>query len=306
VLNQQPEITVRETAPRTRRKMSPMLAYGLIPAAGAVSITLLAGMFTAPPRFVARAAFVVDWNAEPGGSITGTTSRDNRTMFITQMASLPHSEPELSELLEGTPGRGGNPADQGVALGRLQRYLRVTRTAQSDQEDGFAIETMDDDPGTAQAAANWVLEGAIAKLRDGANAGSAAVGWRSLAEVGAGSHANLIAMPAASPVKAVNEAQVQARSFGYGLRVLLASLALGAVAGGAGLLLRQFILGITALKIVVEDASRRMRLESSTRAELRDRRRAPSRQRPILLRPLPQLCVAEQQPEADGWSSPQI
>ena len=237
--------------------------------------------------------------------MVGIMHGDSRATFMAEMDGLPKSEQELSELLDGVGAGSGSQADRALVIAKLQKRLRITSAGQSDHIDLFTVEMRDDDPGLARAAANWVLQGIMSKLDGESNGRDAASAWRPFTEAGSASPSNLDGVPV-SPVKTITEAQVKERGFGYGLNVLLAAVAFGAVAGGLGLMVRQLILAVTALKLMAEGASRRRQLQSSAYIGSRGRRRIPAPQRPILLRPLPQLCVAEALPDADGMSSPQI
>ncbi len=305
MLDRQPDATVQNGAPHSRRSDTPSLAFGLIPAAAVACGVLLIGIVNLPPRYIAHASFAVDWDSlrsNSTGVMTETMRRDRRTTFIAEMTSLPDSGPELSEVLDRAGDFSGSQIDKAAVTAKLQKRLRVILTGQTDTGDLFTIETRDDDPGVARMEADWVLQGTMSQLKAEAKAGGTPAVWRSLAEAGSGSRANLEGVLIANPIKAIQQAQAEARGAGYGLTVVLAAAVLGVMAGGLGLLWRQLILAMTALKSVAESAARRTGSPSSAKARSRRRRQIQAPQRPILLRPLPQYCAAGDLRRADGLS----
>lgn len=305
MFNKQPDTTIQNEAPHSRRRGSAALAFSLAPAAVVACAVLLIGIFTIPPRYVAHAVFEVDWNvlrSVSNDAMMEAVHSDKRAAFIAEMIRLPDSEQGLSELLDHVDDLKGSQADKAAVMAKLQKRLRVSLTGQTDNGDQFTIETRDDEPGAARASANRVLQGIVSKLKAGANAGGSSAAWHSLAGAESGSQSNLDEAPVASVVKTINEAQVEKRGAGYGLNVLLAAVGLGGMAGGLGLLLRQLILAITALKVVAEGASRRARSQSSANGRSAGRRRIQTPQRPILLSPLPQYCASDDLQRVDSLS----
>ena len=81
--------------------MSP--AFGLVPAAIVAGAVLLISAAASPPKFVARAAFVVDWKSMPSMPDAENAARARnewRSTIITKVTSLPHSSEEVSDILD--------------------------------------------------------------------------------------------------------------------------------------------------------------------------------------------------------------
>jgi len=151
--------------------------------AGAV---LLIGGAHAPPRFVARAGFVVDWNtmpSVPSDEAAQKVRNDWRKFIISEVTSLPHSEQEISDLLDRAEGFDANQTDKPTLVSKLTRWLRVRLVSQTNDCDRFTIEMRDNDPKVAEAVANWVLRGTVSKLRTEASTGSGLAALRSTANV---------------------------------------------------------------------------------------------------------------------------
>jgi hypothetical protein len=299
VSNQPTEATLRKDAPTPRRGVRPSFAFGVIPAAVVATMILLIGIVTAPPRYIARASFVVDWNSLRSvlnDEMADKLRNDCRTAFIAEVTSLPDSEPELSDVLDRAGDFSGSQTDKAAVISRLHKRLRVTLAGQADDGDLFAIEMRDDDSRVARAAADWVLQGTVSKLKAEVKAGSGFAALRSRAtpdgaqleqrpfnhaEAGFGAMSNLGGVLFIDPIKLVKPAQVEERGIGRGWCVLLAAVVAAVVAGGLGLLLRQLILAVTELMATVRIAPRTKRLPAPAPGRIQ----APPR--PILLRPLP-------------------
>jgi len=291
--------TRRRNARRSKRVARPSPGFNILPAAITMCVILMIGIMATPPRYIARASFVVDWH-----SLLSATDNDQaekvrrecRQTVIAAVTSMPHSEREISEVLDRADGFRGSPKDKAILVARLQQRLNVTLAGQSDRGDLFTIEMRDSNPGAAQTSANWVLQGTVSKLKaDVASEGEMAA-LRSQRKGEGGSLSNLGMMFFTDPVKVINEAQVETRGVGYGLCVLLVAVMSAGFAAIMPWLRHQFELVVTAVKVTAKSAARRAaRLEGSP---VRQRVHVPNR--PILLRPLPQYCVRAELPGNAG------
>lgn len=290
-MSKQPtDTTIRKGARRSKRKVCRSPAFNVIAAAVTACVVLLIGIIATPPRYIARASFVVDWNSlssAPDNEGAKKVRNECRTTIIAAVTSLPASEHEISEVLDRADGFSGSPTDKAAVISKLQRRLRVTVAGQTGQGDLFTIETWDNNPGAAQMEANWVLHGTVSKLKADVTSASELAALRSQEKVGAGSFSNLGVMFFADPIKVIKEAQVEMRGIGYGLSVLLAAVVLGGFAAVFRGLLHQLELVVAALKVTARSAAHQA--AAYNRSPVRRRIQVPNR--PILLRPLPQYCL---------------
>jgi hypothetical protein len=290
---------IRKGPRRSKRAVCRPPAFNLIVAAVTVCVVLLIGMIATPPRYVARASFLVDWNSlssAPDNAGAEKARNDCRASIIAAVTGLPDSEQGISEVLDRADGFSGSPTDKAAMISKLQRRLRMTLAGQTDQGDVFTIETRDNNPGAAQTAANWVLQGTVLKLKAEVRSGSGLAALRSQEKVGAGSLSNLGGTFLADPIKVIKEAQVETRGIGYGLSVLLAAMVLGGFAAVYRALLHQLELVVAALKVVATSAAHRA--AAYNRSPVRRQIQVPNR--PILLRPLPQYCLTADLSGASG------
>jgi hypothetical protein len=290
VSQQTTDTTIRKSARRSKRDVRQAPGFNLIPAAVTACVVLLTGIVATPPRYIARAAFVVNWNSlvsAPDNAQAEKARNECRMTVIAAVTSLPDSEHGMSEVLDRAAGFSGSLADKAAMISKLHRRLHVTLAGQADQGDLFTIETRDNNPDAAQTAANWVLRGTVAKLTADIKSRSELAALRSPAEAGAGSLSKLGGEFFAGPIRVVKEAQIKTRGIGYGLSVLLAALVLGGFAAGFGWLRHQVELVLAALNATARSAARRAAAESPSSG----RRRLLAPSRPILLRPLPQYCL---------------
>jgi hypothetical protein len=256
-------------------------------------------MIATPPRYIARASFVVDWNSLPSDPDNATAERvrnECRTAIIATVTGLPDSEHGISEVLDRADGFSGSLTDKAAVISKLRRRLQVTLAGQTDQGDLFTIETRDNNPGAAQTAANWVLHGTVSKLKADVKSGSGLAALRAQAEAGTGSLSDRGGAFFADPIKVIKEAQVETRGIGYGLSVLLAAMVLGGFAAVFRWLQHQFELIVAALKVTARSAARQAAAYDRSPV----RRRIQVTNRPILLRPLPQYCLTADLREAGG------
>jgi hypothetical protein len=216
---------------------------------------LLISVAALPPKFVACAAFVVDWKSMPSMPDDENAARARnewRSAIIAKVTSLPHSSEEVSDILDRADEFAGRQADKAAVITKLRTWLRVDITSQTDDCDQFVIQVRDNDPSLAQAEANWVLHGIVSRLKTESRIGSGAAILRSNAsavmEAGPGSLKNLGGAFLNDSVKVVEETHVEKRSVGYGLGVWFAVVCLGSMAGVAGLLMRRVALAMTELK----------------------------------------------------------
>ena len=103
---------------------------------------LLIGAAHVPPRFVARATFVVDWNAMPSVPSDGSAEKVRkvwRQSVISEITSLPHSEQRISDLLNRAEGIEATKTDKTTLVSKLTRWLRVSLVGQTNDCDRFAI-----------------------------------------------------------------------------------------------------------------------------------------------------------------------
>jgi hypothetical protein len=253
--NQRPDATARQNARRSGRRdrMSP--AFALVPAAIVAGAVLLIGVVASPPGFVARAAFVVDWKSVPNDENAAKVRNEWRNTIITRVTSLPNSDEEISGILDHAGDLANRQTDKAAVILKLRRWLRVDLTSQTDDCDRFVIQMQDNDPGLAQAEANWVLHGIVSRLKTESRIGSGTAILRSNAnvimEAGLGSLKNLGGASLNDSIKVVEVTHVEKRSAGYGLGVWFAAVCLGSVAGVAGLLMRRVALAVTELKAAI-------------------------------------------------------
>jgi hypothetical protein len=216
---------------------------------------LLISAAVSPPKFVARAAFAVDWKSMPSMPDDENAERARnewRSTIITKVTSLPHSSEEVSDILDRADDLASRQADKAAVISKFRRWLRVDLTSQTDDCDQFVIQMRDNDPSLAQAEANWVLHGIVSRLKTESRIGNGAAILRSNAnavmEAGPGSLKNLGGAFLNDSIKVVEETHVEKRGPGYGLGVWFAAVCLGSVAGVAGLLMRRVALAVTELK----------------------------------------------------------
>ena len=275
------DVTTRNEMPYPRPGDSARVTFGLIPAAVVACVILLTGMVTIPPRYIAHASFVVDWNflrSAPNDTLVEKIRDHCPATYIAQVTGESDSEPEIFGMSDRTDDFSGAGLDKtGMLSGRQQRQP-VTLARQTDDGDLFAIEAQDNDPGAAQAAANQVLQEAVSRLKVGIKTRSGPTAAHPLAATEPASLSNPDGTPFADPVKLVQMVQLERRSAGYGLYVLLMAVVAGGLAGALGLLLRLLIVVITALKIRT----------GSDGASL-TRQPTPVPSRPIVIRPLPRF-----------------
>lgn len=297
--NQPPDATTPKSASRSKRKARRTVFFSLLPAMITAGLVLFIGIATAPPRYVARASFVVDWNIlapAPDAGGGETLRSDPRSTLSAEVASLPDSEQGLSDVLDRAGDFGGLRADKAAVLAKLHKRLRVNQASQTGHNDLFTIEMRDNDPVAAQMAANWVLRGTVSKLKAAAKTGNGLMALRTPAEAGSDSLANLGEVLFADPVKLIKYAQVETCRGGYGFRVLLAALILGGLAAGYRWMERQVELVVTALRVTAMNASRRPAVSEAALA----RQPVLVPRRPILIRPLPRFDATDDLPGAGG------
>lgn len=249
--DQRPDTIARQQAHRSVRKDRVSPAFGLVPATIMAGVVLLIGVVVSPPRFVARAAFVVDWK-----SLSSVANDENaekarnewRNAVIAKVTSLPHSEEEVSDVLDRAGDLANRQTDKVAVILKLHRWLRVDLTSQTDDNDWFVIQMRDNDPSLAQTEVNWVLQGIVSGLKTESRIGSGAAILRSNAN-GEGSILGDVFLN--DTVKIVEETHVKTRSAGYGLGIGFAAICLGSVAGVAGLLMQRVALAMTELKAAI-------------------------------------------------------
>jgi len=253
--DQRPDATARQNAHRSGRRVRVSPAFGLVPAAIVAGAVLLIGVAASPPRFVARAAFVVDWKSMP--SVPDDENAEKvrnewRNTIIARVTSLPHSDEEISDILDRADDYNNSQTDKAVVISKLRRWLHVDLTGQTDDCDRFVIQMRDNDPGLARTEANGVLHGIVSRLKTESRIGSGAAILRSNANVvtkaGLGSLRNPGGAFLNDSIKVVEETHVEKRSAGYGLGVWFAAVCLGGVAGVAGRLMRRVASAVTVLK----------------------------------------------------------
>jgi hypothetical protein len=184
--DRRPHATARQNAHRSVRRVRVSPAFCLVPAAIVAGIVLLMGFAASPPRYVARAAFVVDWKSIPSVPDDEQAQKirnEWRNTIITEVTSLPHSDEEVSDILDRADDLSNSQTDKAAAFSKLRRWLHVDLTSQSDDCDRFVIQMRDNDPSSAKAEANWVLLGVVSRLKTESRIGSGAAILRSNANV---------------------------------------------------------------------------------------------------------------------------
>ena len=283
------DVTTRNEMPYPRPGDAARAAFGLIPAAVVACVILLTGMVTIPPRYIAHASFVVDWNflrLAPDDTLVEKIRDHCPATYIAQVTGQSDSGPEMFGMSDRTADFSGAGLDKTGMLSGMQQRQRVALAGQTDEGDLFAVEAQDNDPGAAQAAANRMLQEAVSRLKVGIKTGSGPTAAHPLAAAEPASLSNPDGMFFAAPVKLVQMVQLERRSAGYGLYVLLMAVFAGGLTGALGLLLRLLIGVMMALK----------NRTGPNGALLTGQPPVP--RRPIVIRPLPRFHLT-----GDLWES---
>ena len=163
------------------------LLFGLGPAAVVAAAGLLIGIATAPPRFIAHAAVVIDWKSMPSVLNDETAEKVRniwRKQIVSEVTGMPNSEEFISDILDRADGFSGDEKEKTAIISRMQRHLRVTLASQGEDCDRFDIEIAESDLSLARTEGDWMMSGTIAKLKDEAKAGGGLAALRSGANVG--------------------------------------------------------------------------------------------------------------------------
>ncbi len=171
---------------RVMRKVWVLLVFGLVPAVVVAGAVLLVGIAIMPPRFVARAAFVVDWETMP--SVPSDENAEKvrinwRKAIIADVTSLPKSEKTIHDFLERCGDLNDSQSNRPVVISKLSRWLRVTMAREPDNVDRFTIEMRDNDSKWAEAVVDAVLQDDLSRLDTQAKTGSGVAAGRSWANV---------------------------------------------------------------------------------------------------------------------------
>jgi hypothetical protein len=164
-------IPQKRTKPKCQGSMRPLEIGGII-AFAAMGAVLVLGFITRPPQYVARAAFVVDWNEMPlvlGDETVEKVRAKWRDKIISDTTALPRSE-QLSDLIvsAGVFNSGDVPA----ATTQARKWMRITLVSQTNDCDCFVIQFRADDPTVAENVVKSVLHGRVARLNTDARIAS--------------------------------------------------------------------------------------------------------------------------------------
>jgi hypothetical protein len=246
---------------------------------------------------------MVDWSspsAETNSEKAAQGRNERRAAVAAAVTGLANSEREVAEVLDRAAGFNGNPPDKAALVAKIRRRLSVSLEGQTEHSDYFVIEMRDKSPGAAQAAANWVLQGTVAKVKADVAGGGGLAALPAPVPAGSDFLSSRPGMFVANPVKVVNEAQVASRGVGYGLSVLLAAVILAGFAATARRLRHQFELVVAAARATAGGAAAR-RAAAYDRPRVRRRISVPAR--PILLRPIPEYFATAGLPGTGGLAN---
>jgi hypothetical protein len=287
---QRSQATARQSAHRSRRRGHGLPAINLVPAVIAAGAVLLIGSVSAPPRYEARSAFVVDWKSLPStlGDENAERARNEwRNAVIGRVTGLPRSAEEMIALLNQAGNSGSGQTDNAAVFEKLRKSLRVNLVEQTDNYDRFVVQLRDRSPDLAQAEANRVLRGIVSKLKAESQVDSRTALLHSNANTVI--QAGLVSL--SSPDRAllggsikVEETRVEKRYAGYIWGVWFAAVCLGSLAGRAGRLMRPFALIIAELNA------------ATTRIQKVKRPKAPAVNRLPVIRPRPDFQPAPLSP----------
>jgi len=168
------------------RRIWVILLFGFVPALFVGAAVLATGVAARPPKFTARAMFLVDWNTMPSvpNDEQAQKFRANwRKSLIAEITGLPNSDDEISDVIDRAAALKIAPTNRAALAVSLKNWLSVRLVSQTNECDLFLIELRGGDTNAAQTSASVALHGIVAKLSAEARLASGMGALRSHANV---------------------------------------------------------------------------------------------------------------------------
>ena len=158
--------TGQKPDPAGKRRVS--LISGLAAAVVVAGAVLCLGLVTAPPRFVARAVFTIDWKTMPTEPTFGAIIKlgdEWRRMVNWELTSLTRTEEQIGDFLDRAGDPNGLPTDRTVVVPKLRKWLGVTVANEPGEVDRVTIQMRDGDPKLAEAIVKAVLQDDVSRIQ---------------------------------------------------------------------------------------------------------------------------------------------